>query len=86
MRRNDREITDNSKIEAFIQKEDIIRVAFYDKGDIFIVPVNYGFRKEKDSYVFFFTVQKQAESLNLPKSLQKLVLKLTVGMNFLKRI
>ena len=54
MRRSDREITDNSAIEAFIQKEQIIRIAFYDEGDIYIVPVNYGFCKEGDSYTFFF--------------------------------
>ena len=71
MRRNDREITDNSKIEAFIQKEDIIRVAFYDKGDIFIVPVNYGFRKEKDSYVFFFHGAKAGRKFELAKESPK---------------
>ena len=37
MRRNDREITDNSVIEAFISKEQIIRIAFCDNGDIYIV-------------------------------------------------
>ena len=40
MRRNDREITDNSVIEAFIAKEQIIRIAFCDNGDIYIVPLN----------------------------------------------
>ena len=54
MRRSDREITDNSAIEAFIAKEQIIRIAFYDDGDIFIVPVNYGYNLENGRYTFYF--------------------------------
>jgi len=34
MRRKDREITDKKVIEDFIKKEQILRVAFYDEGDI----------------------------------------------------
>ena len=54
MRRSDREITDANAIEAFIAKEQIIRIAFYDDGDIYIVPVNYGYHKENDSCKFYF--------------------------------
>ena len=43
MRRSDREITDEKSIEAFIAKEQIMRIAFYDNGEIYIVPVNYGY-------------------------------------------
>lgn len=42
MRRSDREITDKKIIESFIANEQILRVAFYDNGDIYIVPINYG--------------------------------------------
>ena len=42
MRRKDREITDKNRIEEFIATEQILRVAFYDDGEIYIVPVNYG--------------------------------------------
>ena len=41
MRRRDREITDENAIAEFIAKEQILRIAFYDKVDIYIVPVNY---------------------------------------------
>ena len=37
MRRNDREITDITQIEVFIAKEKIIRIAFCDGDDIYIV-------------------------------------------------
>ena len=43
MRRSDREITDPKIIEEFVAGEQILRVAFYDEGDIYIVPVNYGY-------------------------------------------
>ena len=38
MRRKDREIKDANCIAAFIAKEQILRIAFYDEGDIYIVP------------------------------------------------
>ena len=43
MRRSDREIKDINSIEKFIAGEQILRIAFYDDGDIYIVPVNYGY-------------------------------------------
>ena len=71
MRRSEREITDKSTIEEFIQKEQIIRIAFYDEGDIYIVPVNYGFRKEVDSYAFFFHGAKAGRKYELAKASPK---------------
>ena len=49
MRRNDREITDKTLIEHFIAKEQIIRIAFYDNGDLYIVPLNYGYIYDNDN-------------------------------------
>ena len=54
MRRSDREITDRARIEEFIAGEKILRVAFYDAGDIYIVPVNYGYSTEGGRYTFYF--------------------------------
>jgi len=71
MRRSDREIIDKSTIEEFIQKEQIIRIAFYDEGDIYIVPVNYGFRKDGDSYAFFFHGAKAGRKYELAKASPK---------------
>ena len=71
MRRSDREITDINAIEAFIQKEQIIRIAFYDDGDIFIVPVNYGYRKENDRYTFYFHGARAGRKFELAKSSPK---------------
>lgn len=35
MRRSDREITDRNAIKAFIESEQILRIAYYDAGDIY---------------------------------------------------
>ena len=54
MRRRDREVTDHQAIEDFLRREQILRVAFYDQGDIYIVPVNYGFTCQDGSFTFYF--------------------------------
>ena len=54
MRRADREITDAAQIEAFIAQQQIMRVAFYDGGEFYIVPVNYGYCRENGAYRFYF--------------------------------
>ena len=68
MRRNDREITDKTLIEHFIAKEQIIRIAFYDKGDLYIVPLNYGYIYDNDKYVFYFHGAKAGRKYELSKS------------------
>lgn len=68
MRRNDREITDKEAIELFIAEEQILRIAFYDQGDIYIVPVNYGYLYENDRYSFYFHGAKAGRKYELSKS------------------
>ena len=68
MRRKEREITDPEKIEEFISGEQILRVAFYDEGDIYIVPVNYGYLYENDKYSFYFHGAKAGRKYELSKS------------------
>ena len=71
MRRYDREITDSAVIEAFIAKETIIRIAFYDDGDIYIVPVNYGFVCENGKYSFYFHGAMAGRKYELAKAFPK---------------
>ncbi len=54
MRRNDREVTDAEVIEDFIAGEKIMRVGFYDSGEVYIVPVNYGYSVNNGKYTFYF--------------------------------
>lgn len=66
MRRKDREITDKIAIAKFIAKEKILRIAFYDEGDIFIVPVNYGYLHD-EQYTFYFHGAKAGRKYELAK-------------------
>ncbi len=68
MRRKDREVTDISIIDAFIAKEKIIRIAFADEGDIYIVPVNYGYKRDGEESVFYFHGAKAGRKYELAKS------------------
>jgi len=68
MRRHDREITDSKLIEDFIGNEQILRLAFSDDGDIYIVPVNYGFCCTGGKYSFYFHGAKQGRKYELAKS------------------
>ena len=67
MRRNDREVTDKKRIEAFLAKEQVMRIAFYDNGDIYIVPVNYGYTCEGDKYTLYFHGARAGRKYELSK-------------------
>lgn len=67
MRRTDREITDFNLIEKFIRKEEILRIAFYDEGDIYIVPVNYGYCHVENQHIFYFHGAKAGRKYELAK-------------------
>ena len=66
MRRKDREITDTKRIESFISREQILRIAFYDEGDIYIVPINYGYSYD-EQYTFYFHGAKAGRKYELAK-------------------
>ena len=67
MRRKDREITDNNRIAEFIDKEQILRIAFYDEGEIYIVPLNYGY-SFGERYTFYFHGARAGRKYELAKS------------------
>ena len=68
MRRNDREITDKNAIEGFIADEKIIRIGFGDNGEVYIVPVNYGYSVENGEYTFYFHGAMAGGKYELAKS------------------
>ena len=67
MRRKDREIIDQNSILQFIAKEQILRIAFCDEGDIYIVPVNYGYMYD-EQYTFYFHGAKAGRKYELAKN------------------
>ncbi len=65
MRRNDREITNLNSIEKFISDQQIMRIGFYDDGEIYIVPVNYGYEFEGGRFTFYFHGAKAGRKYEL---------------------
>jgi hypothetical protein len=68
MRRNDREITDSEQIKSFISAEKIMRIGFIDNGEVYIVPVNYGYSVDDDKYTFYFHGAMAGRKYELAKS------------------
>ena len=68
MRRHDREITDKAEIECFISGEKILRVGFCDNGEVYIVPVNYGYTVDSGRYTFYFHGAKAGRKYELAKA------------------
>ena len=67
MRRSDRELKDPGSIREFLDKEKIMRVGFADEGEVFIVPVNYGYLCEDEKYTFIFHGAKAGRKYQLAK-------------------
>lgn len=84
MRRSDREIKDISQIKAFIQKESIIRIGFYDEGEVYIVPVNYGYVFENDKHVFYFHGAKAGRKYELAKKVPEVGFEIDGNYELLK--
>lgn len=68
MRRKEREIIDHGAIKNFLEQQQILRIAFCDDDEIYIVPVNYGFIADDDSYVFYFHGAKAGRKYELSQS------------------
>ncbi|MGN0486344.1 MAG: pyridoxamine 5'-phosphate oxidase family protein [Acutalibacteraceae bacterium] len=65
MRRTDREITDIHKIEEILKQCVCCRIGFCDQGEIYIVPLNFGFEKRNGSYVLYFHGAKEGRKADL---------------------
>lgn len=54
MRRKDREITDPERIRDIVERCACCRIGFYDNGEVYIVPLNFGYEIGEHGYVFYF--------------------------------
>lgn len=65
MRRKDREVIDDGQIDEIIMKSKICRIGFYDNGEIYIVPLNFGFVHSGDKRIFYFHGAKEGRKFEL---------------------
>ncbi|WP_405378884.1 pyridoxamine 5'-phosphate oxidase family protein [Phascolarctobacterium sp.] len=65
MRRKDREVTDVAKINEIISSCECMRIGFNDDGQVYIVPLNYGYSIVEGKYVFYFHGAKEGRKIDL---------------------
>ena len=68
MRRTDREITSQEKIDAIIAACHCCRLAFCDRGRPYIVPLSFGFVWENGRRVFYFHSAREGRKIDLIRS------------------
>lgn len=65
MRRKDREVTDAAKIEDIIRRCSCCRIGFCDDGEVYIVPLNFGYEIRNDTYIFYFHGATEGRKIEL---------------------
>ena len=65
MRRKDREVTDNEKINEIISNCHCCRLGFYDNGEVYIVPLNFGYTQKDGEKTFYFHGAKEGRKIDL---------------------
>lgn len=65
MRRNDREVTDAARIADIIRRCACCRLGFNDEGEVYIVPLSFGYECGEDGYVFYFHGAREGRKIDL---------------------
>ena len=68
MRRKDREVTDSAKIQDVINRCTCCRIGFNDHGQVYIVPLNFGYEYVQDKYTLYFHGAKEGRKVDLIQS------------------
>lgn len=79
MRRKDREVTDKQKIEEIIASCDCCRIGFWDKEEVYIVPLNFGYTKQDGQYTFYFHGAKEGRKFDLLQSAPRVGFEMDTG-------
>lgn len=65
MRRKDREVTDSARIADIISRCTCCRLGFCDDGEVYIVPLNFGYEVRDNAYTFYFHGAGEGRKLDL---------------------
>lgn len=79
MRRKDREITHPKKIAEIIAACDCCRIGFYDEGEVYIVPLNFGYTEVNGQYTFYFHGAKAGRKFDLLQSAPQVGFEMDTG-------
>ncbi len=67
MRRKDREVSDWAGILAVVSQCKCCRLGFYDDGEIYILPLNFGYAFKEDELYLYFHGAKEGRKIELIK-------------------
>ena len=79
MRRKDREVLDRAQIKAIIEDCYCCRLGFYDEGEVYILPLNFGYVEEGEARIFYFHGAKVGRKANLVAKAPMVGFKLDTG-------
>ena len=79
MRRSDREVTDQGRIDSIIRSCDCCRLGFADGGTCYMVPLNFGFCWEGETRVFYFHGASEGRKLELARRLGRAAFEMDTG-------
>lgn len=65
MRRKDREVTEAAAIEGLISRCNCCRLGLCDEGEVYIVPLSFGYELRSDGYVLYFHGANEGRKLDL---------------------
>ncbi|ONI37804.1 MFS transporter [Candidatus Epulonipiscium fishelsonii] len=65
MRRKDREVTNIEEIYKVIDECSCCRIGFYDEGEVYILPMNFGYSVCDNSTILYFHTAKEGRKIGL---------------------
>ncbi len=65
MRRKDREVTDPMRIADIISRCTCCRIGFHSDGEVYIVPLSFGYEVKDNTYVFYFHGAREGRKIDL---------------------
>lgn len=65
MRRKDREVLEEEKIDEIILVCHCCRLGFYDGDKVYIVPMNFGYEQKDGKRIFYFHSAKEGRKIDL---------------------
>lgn len=83
MRRKDREITEFDKIMEIMNKCDVCRLALFDDGYPYIVPLNFGVASKDNQLYLYFHCANQGRKLDLIKANNKVTFEMDCEHNII---
>ena len=81
MRRKDREILDKNEIYKIMDDCTCCRIGFYDEGETYIVPMNFGYTVDNDNLTLYFHSANEGRKITLAKECPNVGFEMDCGYN-----